>query len=385
MLASTAPRFTAAIRQARMERVASHEDQPYFAGAMEAMRRREAGDYAGDAELTELYRREGILFAPVGVDPTPVLDALVLAGDNADALGHFNEQIAGSMDHRAALAHVTAPTLVITGSEDAFVSGAHEIAEALPDGRLVVLEGVDHFPFLEPGHEAPWSRAVLDFLGKLGGLGADDAVAAGGLRAVEGRVGDADELGPVVGVGGEDRPADRGREGPAAAGLDCERANGLAGSVEQVGDAVGVGRLEQHGELLAAEAVDAVRAAQDMADGLAGPAEHGVALRVAERVVHVLEVVEVDHREREPEVTPLRHRHAAPELRLEGGGWEPGERVVARGRLQLLLAEHRPPQRREVAEHEVERVMVEIVATPGREADDTCGPRPRHPPGGRCG
>jgi pimeloyl-ACP methyl ester carboxylesterase len=165
VLASTAPRFTAAIRRARMERVASHEDQPYFAGAMEAMRRREAGEYAGDAELTELYRREGILFAPVGVDPTPVLDALVRAGDNADALGHFNEQIAGSMDHRAALAHVTAPTLVITGSEDAFVSGAHEIAEALPDGRLVVLEGVDHFPFLEPGHEAPWSRAVLDFLG----------------------------------------------------------------------------------------------------------------------------------------------------------------------------------------------------------------------------
>jgi pimeloyl-ACP methyl ester carboxylesterase len=39
VLASTAPRFTAAIRQARMERVASHEDEPYFAGAMEAIQR----------------------------------------------------------------------------------------------------------------------------------------------------------------------------------------------------------------------------------------------------------------------------------------------------------------------------------------------------------
>ena len=39
-----------------------------------------------DAELTDLYRREGVLFAPVGVDPTPVLDALVRAGDNSDAL-----------------------------------------------------------------------------------------------------------------------------------------------------------------------------------------------------------------------------------------------------------------------------------------------------------
>lgn len=165
VLASTAPRFTAAIRQARMERVASHEGQPYFADAMEAMRLREEGRYADDEELTELYRREGVLFAPVGVDPAPVLDMLVRAGDNADALDHFNERIAGSMDHRAALAHVTAPTLVIAGSEDAFVSGAHEIAEALPNGTLVILEGVDHFPFLEPGHEAPWSRAVLDFLG----------------------------------------------------------------------------------------------------------------------------------------------------------------------------------------------------------------------------
>jgi pimeloyl-ACP methyl ester carboxylesterase len=164
VLASTAPRFTAAIRQARMERVASHEGQPYFADATEAMRLREEGRYAGDDELTELYRREGILFAPVGVDPAPVLEALARAGDNADALGHFNKRIAGGMDHRAALAHVTAQTLVITGSEDAFVSGAYEIAEALPNGTLVVLDGVDHFPFLEPGHESAWSRAVLDFL-----------------------------------------------------------------------------------------------------------------------------------------------------------------------------------------------------------------------------
>jgi pimeloyl-ACP methyl ester carboxylesterase len=165
VLASTVPRFTDAIRRARRARIASHEGQPYFADAMDAMRRREEGRYAGDEELTELYRREGILSAPVGVDPAPVLDALVRAGDNADALGHFNEEIAGSMDQRPLLAHVTAPVLVITGAEDAFVSGAHEIAEALPNGTLVVLAGADHFPFLEPGHEVPWARAVLDFLG----------------------------------------------------------------------------------------------------------------------------------------------------------------------------------------------------------------------------
>ena len=103
VLASTAPRFTDAIRQARRDRVASHAGQPYFADSMEALKQREAGQYANDTELTELYRREGVLFAPLGVDPAPVLDALILAGDNSDALRHFNEEIAGTMDQRPLL------------------------------------------------------------------------------------------------------------------------------------------------------------------------------------------------------------------------------------------------------------------------------------------
>ena len=54
--------------------------------------------------------------------------------------------------------------LVITGSEDVVLSGSHEIADALPGATLVILPGADHFPYLEPGHVEPWSRAVLDFL-----------------------------------------------------------------------------------------------------------------------------------------------------------------------------------------------------------------------------
>jgi pimeloyl-ACP methyl ester carboxylesterase len=164
VLANTAPRFTDAIRGARQARVASHEGQPYYEDSMEAMRQRAAGRYSSAEELGELYRREGLLEAPVGVDPTPVLDVLARAGDNADALGHFNSRIAGGMDHRPLLAGVPGPVLVITGSEDAFLSGSYEIAEALPNATLVVLPGADHFPYLEPGHAEPWSRAVLDFL-----------------------------------------------------------------------------------------------------------------------------------------------------------------------------------------------------------------------------
>jgi pimeloyl-ACP methyl ester carboxylesterase len=164
VLASTAPRFTDSIRQARRDRIATHHGQPYFDDAMDALRAHQEGRYETDEELADLYRRESVLFAPLGVDPTPVFAALAAAGDNADALRHFNEQIAGGMDHRELLASVTAETLVISGELDPFISGAHEIAEALPNGTLAIVPGADHFPFLEPESVSAWSRVVLDFL-----------------------------------------------------------------------------------------------------------------------------------------------------------------------------------------------------------------------------
>jgi pimeloyl-ACP methyl ester carboxylesterase len=131
---------------------------------MDALRAHEEGRYGTDEDLADLYRRESVLFAPPGVDPTPVFAALAAAGDNADALRHFNEHVAGGMDHRPILAFVTAETLVISGELDPFISGAHEIAEALPNGRLAIVPGADHFPFLEPESVSAWSRVVLDFL-----------------------------------------------------------------------------------------------------------------------------------------------------------------------------------------------------------------------------
>jgi pimeloyl-ACP methyl ester carboxylesterase len=53
---------------------------------------------------------------------------------------------------------------VLTGSEDVFVSGAHEITAALANATLVILPGADHFPYLEPDHADAWSQAVVDFL-----------------------------------------------------------------------------------------------------------------------------------------------------------------------------------------------------------------------------
>jgi pimeloyl-ACP methyl ester carboxylesterase len=152
------------IREARRERVAMHAGQPYFEDAMAARQAHQEGRYASDEELEALYRREWRLFVPIGFDAGLVLEALGRAGNNADALRYFNEQIAAGMDQRPLLARVGAPTLVITGTLDPFESAASEIADALPESTLVLLPGADHFPFLEHDHGAAWSQAVLDFL-----------------------------------------------------------------------------------------------------------------------------------------------------------------------------------------------------------------------------
>jgi 3-oxoadipate enol-lactonase/4-carboxymuconolactone decarboxylase len=86
-------------------------------------------------------------------------------GLNADALRHFNEEVAPSMDLRPGLARVTAPVLVITGERDPFgESTAGEIAGAPPDATLVILPGAGHFIFSESASRQEWTRAILDFL-----------------------------------------------------------------------------------------------------------------------------------------------------------------------------------------------------------------------------
>lgn len=56
----------------------------------------------------------------------------------------------GDWDWRATLRRVTAPTLVIHGTEDVLpVAGGREWAAVVPQARLLLLEGIGHFPYLE--------------------------------------------------------------------------------------------------------------------------------------------------------------------------------------------------------------------------------------------
>ncbi len=165
VLAATAPRFTDAIRARRRERVAAHAGQPYFADAIAALEDQQAGRYGSDAELGALYERAGPVLVPPGGDLGPIAAAFRSGGISADAMRHFNERVAATMDLRPLLARITAPTLVITGEIDPFGGPTcDEIAAALPNPTVVTIPGADHFPVLEPDHRAPWSRAILDFL-----------------------------------------------------------------------------------------------------------------------------------------------------------------------------------------------------------------------------
>jgi len=164
VLASTAPRFTDAIRTRRSQRVAEHQGQPYFADAMAALRAHQAGEYRTDEELARLFERESRALAPLGADSADVMVTLARSGTNADALRHFNDHVAGGMNLAPGLARVDAPTLVITGAADPMgAAAADELMEALPNGTLAVVPG-DHFPFLEREHRPQWSRAVLEFV-----------------------------------------------------------------------------------------------------------------------------------------------------------------------------------------------------------------------------
>jgi pimeloyl-ACP methyl ester carboxylesterase len=165
VLAGAIPRFIDTIRDERVERATGHRDEPYFEEAMAALGRQMQGDYSSDDELGELYATASPLFAPHGVDASEVFDALERAGTNADAVRHFNERVAPSMDQRELLGRIDAPTLLITGDWDPFRHSMDEMAAELPNSSSVLIPGADHFLLLEAEQRPAWAQAILEFLG----------------------------------------------------------------------------------------------------------------------------------------------------------------------------------------------------------------------------
>jgi proline iminopeptidase len=151
VLACSAARFgpeLGAEAQAAYER---HAGERWYAGAREAQRRRQAGEYDGVDEAMPLYREEVRLWFHAGGPRTDAfLERFARQRPNLDSLRYFNERIAPQYDMRPQLPEIAAPTLVINGVSDFF--GPQIAAQdlgAIPGARVVVLEEAGHWAFAE--------------------------------------------------------------------------------------------------------------------------------------------------------------------------------------------------------------------------------------------
>lgn len=152
ILASTLARFAQEQEDVMLAAVESKAGEPWYEDARAALEAEQDGKFAGDEELADLAMRElPFYFADYGEAERSYLETLREELPNADTLLLFNREIFPTFDLRPELALIEAPTLVITGERD-FITGpvcAREIANGIPEAKLVILPDVGHFIFIE--------------------------------------------------------------------------------------------------------------------------------------------------------------------------------------------------------------------------------------------
>ncbi len=205
------------------------------------------------------------------------------------------------------------------------------------------------------------------------GAGAEDAVAALELGAVDGEVGLVDELVRVDAVLRERGDAERHRRADRLArGLDLELALGDR-AADPLGDLhrlLGRRLRQEDRELLAAEAGRHVVVAQLLAEDLGDPLQDGVAGEVAVAVVDVAQQVEVGHDQRHRALEAAGARDLRGERRREVARVvEAGLRVDARLRLELRDAE-RAVDDDERRERREDQPRVPVPERGERDAED---------------
>ena len=225
--------------------------------------------------------------------------------------------------------------------------------------------------------------AVLAYCAELGaalgreqkrlGAGAEDAVAALELGAVDREVGLVDELVRVDAVLRERCDTERhGRADRLGCGLDLELALGdrTADALRDLHRLLGRGLRQEDRELLAAEAGRHVVVAQLLAEDLRDALQHGVTGKMAVAVVDVAQEVEVGHDQRHRALEATRARDLRGERRREVARVvEAGLRVDARLCLELRDAE-RPVDDDERRERREDEPRVPVPERRERDAED---------------
>jgi proline iminopeptidase len=152
ILASTLARWSEGQEEAMNAWVDSHAGEPWYPDAKAALDAEQAGDFSTEEEMTELGVREfPFYFARYGEEERAYVESLAADTTNADTLRYFNTEIFPTFDLRPDLEKITAPTLLITGSDD-FITGppsASEIELGLADVSKMIIPGCGHFVFFE--------------------------------------------------------------------------------------------------------------------------------------------------------------------------------------------------------------------------------------------
>lgn len=135
-------------------------------GYDEAIAAHEAYDHAPASERRRLDAITRPLMYGIWNDVTAAHAAAASSEMDRAAEANFRPP-PGALDERkitAALADVTAPVLVVAGDKDGAtgVAGARAVAAAFKDARVVVLQGIGHFPWVE--QPAAFVPVVTDFL-----------------------------------------------------------------------------------------------------------------------------------------------------------------------------------------------------------------------------
>ena len=203
---------------------------------------------------------------------------------------------------------------------------AHPVqAVELADERLEHLHVRDRAEVLAPHVRLsrPLARELVE---------QDDLALSARLRRHHRRLGAGDELARVRSVLRPMRDPDRDRDRTCEIELDLVQAPGEPGRERH--RLLLLAARGDHGELLAADPADDVGRAHRGAQVVGELRQHEVADPVAVDVVHLLEVVDVEHHDGHRRVLDRCLRELAPEPLVEGAVVEePGERV----RLSLVL------------------------------------------------
>jgi len=151
--------------EAAMQRgIEARAERPWFAEARLAIEEEQAGAFSSVEELIANLQRQIPLYFHRWVGNERVGGRLAMDFAQPEPLHHFNTVEFPTLDLRAELRSITAPTLVVVGDDD-MIAGpvcADAIVRELPNGRLVTIQDSGHFVYIE--QPEAFRDVLTDFL-----------------------------------------------------------------------------------------------------------------------------------------------------------------------------------------------------------------------------